>query len=379
MSCGDAQVDEILPGASQVDQYLELLDGKAVALTVNHSSRVGEVHLVDRLLEEKVNVERIFAPEHGFRGEADDGATIKDERDKKTGLPIISLYGKNKKPSVANLEGTEVMIFDIQDVGARFYTFISTMHLVMEACAEQGIPVIVLDRPNPNGYYIDGPVLDPKYRSFVGMHEIPIVYGMTIGELAQMINGEGWLEGGVQCDLTVVPCANYDHTMTYDLPVAPSPNLPNLRSVLLYPSLCLFEGTVVSVGRGTDKQFQVLGHPNYDIGGYVFTPEPKPGASSPPHNGKKLYGIDLSQYSVDEVKSWRSLNLSWLIEYYDNAASDPPLFLENKYFDKLAGTDMLRKQIEQGWSEYQIRESWQEGIAAFKQARSKYLLYPDFE
>jgi len=369
----------VVPGAERLEMYLKLLEGKSVGLTINQSSMVQGRHLVDVLLENKVDIERIYAPEHGFRGTADAGAKIEDQKDSKTGLSVLSLYGKKRKPSQEDLAGVDIMIFDIQDVGVRFYTFISTMHLMMEACAEAGIPMIVLDRPNPNGYYVDGPVREPEYKSFIGMHPIPVVYGMTIGELATMINGEGWLENGVQCDLTVIACENYDHTMTYDLPVAPSPNLPNLRSILLYPSLCFFEGTNVSIGRGTANQFQVIGHPDFAPGGYTFTPEPMPGAMKPKYDGVTLHGTNLSTLTTDEILEWRSINLSWLIQYYTYLSDKGAFFLENLFFDRLAGTAKLREQILAGWSEEEIRGSWEKDVKGFKAKRKLYLLYQDFE
>lgn len=370
---------EIVPGAERIDLYLHLLKGKSVGLTVNQSSLVQEQHLVDVLIEKDVDVKRIYAPEHGFRGKADAGAKIDDQKDSKTGLTIISLYGKKRKPAQEDLADVDIMVFDIQDVGVRFYTFISTMHLMMEACAEAGIPVIILDRPNPNGYYVDGPTRESEYKSFIGMHPIPVVYGMTIGELAMMINGEGWLDGGLQCDLKVIPCENYDHNMTYDVPVPPSPNLPNLRSILLYPSLCFFEGTNVSVGRGTDNQFQVLGHPEYTPGPYHFTPEPKPGAMHPKSDGVELHGTSLVSLSPSEIMHWRSINLSWLMQYYAYLSDKGEFFLENLFFDKLAGTARLREQIIAGWTESEIKESWAESLANFKVKRKAYLLYQDFE
>ncbi|MDX1477456.1 MAG: DUF1343 domain-containing protein [Saprospiraceae bacterium] len=373
------QTQEIIPGADRLSRYVPMLMGKRVGLTVNHSSVVGKRHLVDTLRTLDIQIARIFAPEHGFRGTADAGEHLQDQKDPGTGLPVISLYGNKRKPSAEDLAGIDIMVFDIQDVGVRFYTYISTLHLVMEACVGTGIPVLVLDRPNPNGYYIDGPVLDTAYRSFVGMHPIPVVYGLTIGELAQMINGERWLAGGVQCDLTVVPCVNYDHTMTYTLPVAPSPNLPNLRSILLYPSLCWFEPTTVSVGRGTDKQFQVVGHPSADWGDYAFVPEPKPGASSPKHQGVTLTGHDLSSLTIDEIRSWGRLHLTWLLEAYVATGEKERFFANPGFFDKLAGTDLLRTQIMVGADEDEIRRSWSYGLEEYKQMRKQYLLYPDFE
>jgi uncharacterized protein YbbC (DUF1343 family) len=374
-----SRASRVVPGAERLDMYLGLLSGKTVGLTINQTSMVGETHLVDVLLEKKVDIARIYAPEHGFRGKADAGAKIEDQKDSKTGLSVLSLYGKKRKPAQEDLAGVEIMIFDIQDVGVRFYTFISTMHLMMEACAEAGIPIIILDRPNPNGYYIDGPMREPEYKSFIGMHPIPVVYGMTIGELAKMINGEGWLENGIQCDLTVIPCENYDHTMTYDLPIAPSPNLPNLRSILLYPSLCFFEGTHVSVGRGTDNQFQVIGHPDYSPGSYTFKPEPKPGAMHPKSKGEQLFGNSMVSLSPEEIMNWESINLTWIIEYYTYLSDKGEFFLENLFFDRLAGTAKLREQIIAGWSAEQIKESWSDDLANFNNKRQQYLLYSDFE
>ena len=336
-------------------------------------------HLVDSLLALNIPVKKIFAPEHGFRGEADAGEKVIDGIDAKTGLPIFSLYGETKKPTDEMLKSIDIMVFDIQDVGARFYTYISTLHHVMEACAENGIPLIVLDRPNPNGFYVDGPVLKPEFKSFVGMHPVPVVYGMTIGEYAQMINGEQWLSNGMQCELSVIPCNNYDHTMTYNLPIKPSPNLPNLRAILLYPSLCFFEGTTVSIGRGTDNQFQIIGHPEYDIGSYAFKPVSKPGANYPKHEDVMCFGQDLSSFDLTDLKREKKLNLSYLIEYYNFLRSKTQFFLDNNFFDKLAGTDQLKKQIIDDLSEAQIRATWQEDLLLFKQTRKKYLLYPDFE
>ena len=347
---------------------------------MNHSSRIGDTHLVDTLRRLGIDIKVVFAPEHGFRGEADAGMHIANSKDDATGIQMISLYGEKKKPSEVDLLGVEIVVFDIQDVGVRFYTYISTLHLVMESCAENHIPLIVLDRPNPNGYYVDGPVLKPPYRSFIGMHEIPVVYGMTIGELALMINGEKWLANGAQCDLQVVPCIYYDHSMTYDLPVAPSPNLPNLRAVLLYPSLCFFEGTEVSVGRGTDMQFQVIGHPDYRPGSYIFIPESKPGATNPPHKGVQLYGTNLTTLTTEEIMSWKKINLTWLIEYHRYLEPKDTFFLKSTaFFDKLAGTDELRNQLEAGWTENQIRASWTSDLDKFLVSRKKYLLYSDLK
>ncbi len=371
-----SEVGQIEPGAAQLAKYFPLIKGKKLGLVVNQTSRIGTTHLVDSLIELNANIVSIFAPEHGFRGEADAGEHVESGKDAKTGIPIISIYGSNKKPTKDQLKNIDIMIFDIQDVGVRFYTFISTLHYVMEACAEQGIPLLILDRPNPNGFYVDGPLLDPKFKSFVGMHEIPIVHGLTIGEYARMINGEGWLPNGVQCDIDVIPCVNYMHNMTYDLPVKPSPNLPNLRSVLLYPSICFFEGTTFSLGRGTNKQFQVIGHPKLKGYDFQFTPVSMPGAKTPPLQNKLCYGLDLSTYSVDFLKGNAKIELKWLLEMYKAYPDKENFFLPNNFFDKLAGSDQLRKQIISGLSEREIRASWEPGLTKFKEKREEYLIYP---
>ncbi|MGF7214489.1 uncharacterized protein YbbC (DUF1343 family) [Spirosoma lacussanchae] len=359
-------------GASQLPLYLPALQGKRVGLVVNHTSTIGRTHLVDTLLARGISIKTIFAPEHGFRGQATDGEEISSGRDSRTGIYITSLYGKNRKPTPEQMDSLDVILFDIQDVGTRFYTYISTMHYVMEACAETRKPMIVLDRPNPNGHYIDGPVLDPKFKSFVGMHPIPVVHGLTIGELARMINGEGWLGPGRIAPLTVIPVKNYTHKTPYVLPIPPSPNLPNQQSVLLYPSLCFFEGTVVSIGRGTDKQFQVIGSPVTKYGPYTFTPVDKPGAMNPPQEGKLCYGLDLSTVPV----SRQSLVLTYLIDFYKRATDKTSFFLATNYIDKLAGTDQLRLQLQTSVPESQIRKSWQPSLNAYKLIRKKYLLYP---
>ncbi|WP_396155308.1 exo-beta-N-acetylmuramidase NamZ domain-containing protein, partial [Flavobacterium macrobrachii] len=307
-------------------------------------------------------------PEHGFRGTADAGELIKDGKDTKTGLPIISLYGNNKKPKPEQLAGIDVMVFDLQDVGARFYTYISSLHYIMEACAENNIPLIVLDRPNPNGSIVDGPILEKEHTSFVGMHQIPLLHGMTIGEYAKMINGEKWLKNGVECKLTVIPCLNYNREMAYSLPVKPSPNLPNDQSINLYASLCLFEGTNVSSGRGTEMQFQIYGSPFLPKSSFSFTPIPNFGAKDPMHNGKLCYGEDLTK-----IEKVRQLELKWLIKAY-NSTSDKSKFF-NDFFLKLAGTKKLREQIEAGISENEIRKSWDKGLNDFKTMRKKYLVY----
>lgn len=373
-----ARAQEILPGARLMSNYLPLVQGKRVAVVANHTTLVGSKHLVDTLLSAGVTVKKIFSPEHGFRGDIEAGELIGNYTDKVTGLPVISLYGGSKKPKPADLSDVDVVIFDLQDVGVRFYTYISTMHYVMEACAENNKPLIILDRPNPNGFYVDGPVLDTAYRSFVGMHPVPLVHGMTIGEFAQMINGEGWLKGKIQCNLTVIPCKGYTHSMTTALPVRPSPNLPNHLSILLYPSLGLFEGTVVSVGRGTDYPFQVFGFPNFPDKGFRYIPVEKRGASlNPPYKGKPVYGIDLRDYSVNYFLDRREIILDWLIYSYNNYPEKDKFF--NNFFNLLAGTSLLRQQIESGLTPSEIRATWQPALEQFKLLRKKYLLYPDFE
>jgi uncharacterized protein YbbC (DUF1343 family) len=357
-------------GAWRLSDYVSELKGKKVGLVVNHTSLVGKSHLVDTLLSLGIDVEKVFAPEHGFRGDADAGEHVLDSKDKKTGLPIISLYGSNKKPYPNQLEGLDVVVFDIQDVGARFYTYISTMHYVMEACAENHKKVVVLDRPNPNGAYIDGPVREARFQSFVGMHPIPIVHGLTVGELALMINGEKWLKDGLQCDLTVVLNQHYTHDSTYCLPVKPSPNLPNDLSVRLYPSLCLFEGTQISVGRGTQFPFQVLGAPQKDLGKFAFVPQSIEGMSkTPKYLGQACYGIDLRSKSLRP-----HFTLKYLIDFYQKYENKSAFF--NTYFDTLAGTDKLRRQIQVGMKEPDIRASWQADLDTYQKTRSKYLMYP---
>ena len=360
-------------GCEQTALYLPELQGKTVALAVNHTTIFqNKTHLVDSLLRLGINIKTIFAPEHGFRGTADAGEHIKDGNDAKTGLPVVSLYGANRKPSPEQLRGIDVVIFDIQDVGVRYYTYPSTMHLVMEACAENNKKCIVIDRPNPNGHLIDGPVLDTKFASFVGMNPIPVSHDLTIGELAMMINGEGWLKNGVKCNLMVIQCKNYNHNMVYALPVAPSPNLPNLQSIYLYPSICLFEPTEISVGRGTDSQFQVIGGPSSSYGSYTFTPVDKPGAQNPPNEGKLCYGLDLRK--VDARK--QGFTLRYLIDLYQKAPNKDKFFTSSSFFDKLAGTDLLRKMLIEGKTEAEMRQTWQADLTNYKKIRMKFLLYP---
>ncbi|MFM2386549.1 MAG: hypothetical protein RL660_1306 [Bacteroidota bacterium] len=366
------------PAANATAKYLPQLEGKNVALVVNHTSMIKSVHLVDMLVENGVTVSKIFAPEHGFRGKADAGEHLANGIDKETGISVVSLYGDNKKPTKAHLTGVDVVVFDIQDVGVRFYTYISTLQYVMEACAENKVTLIVLDRPNPNGDYIDGPVLDMKHKSFVGMQAVPIVYGMTIGEYALMLNGEGLLANKVKCKLTVLPCTNYTHKSKYILPIAPSPNLKSAQSIMLYPSLCLFEGTEVSVGRGTDKPFMMWGHPSYKNNGFSFTPVAGESNKNPMYKDKKCYGanLDLPPYEIEKIVN-KQLNLEFLRNAYKLSPNKAKFFVP--FFTKLAGTTTLQQQIVAGKTDEQIRASWKPGIDKFKKVREKYLLYPDFE
>ena len=356
-------------GAENYNAYLPILKNKKIGIVTNPTGIVeSKKHLVDFLLENKVDLQKLYAPEHGFRGTAHAGEAIKDGKDIQTNLPIISLYGNNKKPKPEQLADIDIMIFDIQDVGARFYTYISTLHYVMEACAENNIALLVFDRPNPNGTIVDGPVLEMEHKSFVGMHPIPVLHGMTIGEYAKMINGEKWLANGVTCNLTVIPNANYKREMPYSLPVKPSPNLPNDQSINLYASLCFFEGTNVSVGRGTEKQFQIYGSPFLLKTEFSFMPQPNFGAKEPMHKDILCYGEDLSK-----IKKVSRLELKWLIKTYANT-SDKTVFF-NDFFTKLAGTKKLQEQIIEGVSEKEIRKSWETDLNTFKEMRMKYLIY----
>jgi len=369
--------NDVKVGAERTDQYFPMLKGKRIAIVANHTSTVGKVHLVDTLLKAGFDIKKIFVPEHGFRGEVEAGEKIGDYTDKQTGIPVISLYGKEFKPRAADLQNVDIVIFDIQDVGVRFYTYTSTMYYVMEACAENKKTMLVLDRPNPNGFYVDGPVLEKEFKSFVGINPVPIVHGLTVAEYALMINGEGWLKNGVKCDLKYITVNNYNHTYYYILPVKPSPNLPNMSSVYLYPSLCLFEGTVMSIGRGTDKPFQVVGHPDFKTGTYTFTPQSKPEAKDPPLMGKLCKGYDLADFAELFIKNYKKLYLFWLLGSYENIPNKDIFF--NNMFDKLAGTASLKKMIVEGKSEEDIKKSWQPGLENYKKTRKKYLLYPDFE
>jgi uncharacterized protein YbbC (DUF1343 family) len=372
--------NKIITGAEQTNDYLPLLKGKKVALLVNQTSVIKKEHLVDYLLEQKINIVKIFAPEHGFRGQADAGEKVKSGVDAKTGLSITSMYGANKKPSKENMQGIDIVVFDIQDVGARFYTYISSMQYMMEACADANVPMVILDRPNPNGFYVDGPVLEPKFKSFVGMQPIPIVHGMTVGEYAKMLNGEGWLAKKAKCKLTIITCKNYTHKTFYHLPIPPSPNLKSTAAVFLYPSLCLFEGTDVSVGRGTNTPFEVWGHPTFKDNGFSFTPASVEGAKNPPHLGKVCYGANLNLSPTDVLKITKNqLNLSFLMNAYSLAQSATKEKFFNDFFEKLAGTASLKAQIINKTSEIEIRNTWKKGIIQFKKTRKKYLLYEDFE
>lgn len=375
---GDDQIPqmEIRAAAERTAAYFRYLKDKKIAIVANPSSLVDNVHLLDTLIGAGFDVDRVLAPEHGFRGKAEAGEHVESGTDSKTGVKVVSLYGRNRKPSTEDLQGLDVVVFDLQDVGVRFYTYVSTMHYVMEKCAEMGITFMVLDRPNPNGFYIDGPVLDEKYKSFIGMHKVPLVHGMTLGEFALMINGEGWLRNGMKADLKVIPVDNYTHDSFYELPVAPSPNLPNMKSVYLYPSLGLFEGTMMSIGRGTDFPFQVIGHPALDTGSFYFTPRSIPGASMyPKHEAKECRGWDLRDTAV-ALRDQKKLHMSWILATYKRVNGN--MYFKNFFF-KLSGNELLRNKIEEGWTEEQIRQSWQKDINDFKKIRRKYLLYPDFE
>jgi uncharacterized protein YbbC (DUF1343 family) len=373
----------VVVGANRTEAYFPMLTGKKIGLVANQTSVIfretgpyedvpAYTHLVDSLLSSGLDLVRVFAPEHGFRGTADAGEEVSDGIDKRSGLPVISLYGQNRKPTKEQLQGLEVVLFDIQDVGVRFYTYIATLQLVMEACAEAGIPVVVLDRPNPNGQYVDGPTMEPHLTGFLGMTLIPLVYGMTIGEYATMINEEGWLEGGLKADLSVIPLENYAHDQDYSLPVNPSPNLPNDKAVNLYPSLGLFEGTQINAGRGTDQQFQRYGAPflNNEYFTFQYTPESNPGAKSPKHQGEICYGEDLSA-----TPQLREVSLKWLIRAYRNC-EEKERFFNTSGFGKHAGTETLQKQIEAGLSEEEIKKTWQSDLSSFLEIRKKYLLYP---
>lgn len=377
----------IVPGAERMDQYLELLNNRRVAIFANHTSMVGNLNLVDTLVKRGVKITVIFGPEHGFRGTADAGEKIENVTDPSTGIPVVSLYGKKRKPSAEDLKNVDVMLFDIQDVGVRFYTYISSLQEYMESAVESDKPVIVLDRPNPNGFYVDGPVLNPKFKSFIGMQPVPVVYGMTIGEYAKMLVGEKWLSIPETAgrtlrtlDLTIIPCANYTHSSKYVLPVKPSPNLPEIQSIYLYPSTCFFEGTVLSEGRGTDKPFQLFGHPFLPNNLASFTPRSKEGAKNPKLKDQRCYGWDLSGTPEETLKKVENkIQLKWLIEAYQLFPQKDSFFLKNNFINLLAGNDVLMQQIKDQKTEAEIRASWEPALTEFKKTRKKYLLYKDFE
>lgn len=364
---------QVIPGAENTASYLNKLRGKKIGLVAHQASVVktpaGIKHLVDVFLENGITLQGVYAPEHGFRGTADAGEKIKDGKDAERGLSIYSLYGENRKPKPEQLQGIELMVFDLQDVGVRFFTYLSTLHYIMEACAEQEIPLLVLDRPNPNTHYIDGPVLEAAHKSFVGMHPVPIVYGMTIGEYAQMINGEKWLAKGLQCQLEVIPIKNYTHQTPYELQIRPSPNLPNAQAIALYPSLCLLEPTVISIGRGTDKQFQIYGHPDFKGYNYRFTPAPNFGSKNPKFNGELCFGKNLT-----EVPKPAQIELKWLIDAYSNFPDKAAFFL--KGFERISGVSSLKTQLQAGKNETEIRQTWAKDLAEFHRIRTQYLIYP---
>jgi uncharacterized protein YbbC (DUF1343 family) len=393
-SVSSAVSSDIITAAERLDVYLPLLKGKAVAVFANQTSVVGKTHLVDTLLKRGVNIKKIFAPEHGFRGTADAGENVSSYIDKQTGVLVVSLYGSRQKPSAEDLKDVDVILFDIQDVGTRFYTYISSLQKIMEAAFENRKPMMILDRPNPNGFYVDGPVLNMKFKSFVGMQAVPVVYGMTIAEYAFMIAGEKWLSDSANkryeyyqhaensadtpFHFQVIKCKNYTHKSRYALPVKPSPNLPNMQSIYLYPSICFFEGTVVSLGRGTDKPFQQFGNPSFPQNLYSFTPQSVEGAKNPPLLNQVCYGYDLSKIDVlKEIDG--KIQLKWVIEAYKLFPDKDKFFLATKYFNTLAGNDILMQQIKDGKSEDEIRESWKPALIEFKKIRKKYLLYDDFE
>jgi len=373
VSCSGFSKTSVKTGAERPNCYLPLIKNKRVGIVVNHTSYIGTQHLLDFLLSRGVDIERVFCPEHGLRGTADAGELVSGQRDPVTGLIVVSLYGKNKKPSEDQMRDLDVVIFDLQDVGVRFYTYFSTMHYVMESCSENNVKMIILDRPDPNGDYIDGPVLKFEYRSFVGMEPVPVVHGCTAGEMAKMINGEGWLVNGEKCNLTVIPLKNYTHHTFYSLPVKPSPNLPNDTAIRLYPSLCFFESTNLSIGRGTHFPFQVIGYPDPKMGKFSFTPESIDGmAKNPKQKGKVCYGEDLRNIGIKS-----RFSLSYFLKYYKMFSEEKTFFSSENWFNLLAGTDKLLKDIRDGKSVEEIRESWQPDLRKYKKIRKKYLLYPE--
>jgi uncharacterized protein YbbC (DUF1343 family) len=363
--------------AEKTNEYLPLLKDKKIAVVGNQTSMIKNTHLVDSLISLKINVVKIFSPEHGFRGIADAGETIKSGIDTKTGLPVVSLYGNHKNPTAEDLKNIDIVLFDIQDVGVRFYTYISTLQYVMEACAENNVEILILDRPNPNGFYVDGPVLKPKFKSFIGMQPIPIVHGMTIAEYAKMINEEGWLKDGKKCKLTYVTCDNWDHTKFYELPVKPSPNLPNMVAVFYYPTIGLLEGTVMSVGRGTEAPFQFVGHPDLMDGYVEFTPKSMDGAKKPKFEGVKCKGYDARDNGIDYIVEKKGIGLPCLVKAYAGMSNTDDYFTNS--FDLLAGNSELKEQIKFRMQENEVRKTWENDINAFKLIRAKYLLYKDFE
>jgi uncharacterized protein YbbC (DUF1343 family) len=368
--------DKIITGAERTESYVPGLKDLNVALVINQTSVIGDTRLVDSLLNLGINIVTIFTPEHGLQGAAEAGEKIDNRTDPQTGIKVVSLYGDKRKPDPADLSDIDLVIFDIQDVGTRFYTYISTLHYIMQACAENGVGLLVLDRPNPNSFYVDGPVLEPEYRSFAGMHPVPVVYGMTMAEYARMINGEGWLGDNLTCCLSWVTCQGYDHSKKYRLPVNPSPNLRTMNAIYLYPSLCFFEGTALSVGRGTDFPFEVFGHPDLQNAYFTFTPESNPGtAADPLFKGRECRGADLRFLRNQESDREKRINIEWLMLAYEDFPDKEHFF--NDYFENLAGTRSLREQISNGWTEEKIRESWRKGIQGFRTIRQKYLLYPD--
>ncbi|MDQ6902970.1 MAG: DUF1343 domain-containing protein [Bacteroidota bacterium] len=386
---------KIIPGADRMEVYVPLLKGKSVAVFANQTSMVYNTNLVDTLIKRGIKVVKIFGPEHGFRGNADAGEKVGNSIDKETGVEVISLYGKHNKPTPKDLQGVDVMIFDIQDVGTRFYTFISSLQKYIEAAMENSKPLLILDRPNPNGFYVDGPVLDPKFKSFVGMQPIPIVYGMTLGEYSHMLMGEKWLSDAANkrsddylhgknstdtpFHFLVIKCLNYDHDSKYILPVKPSPNLPSIQSIYWYPTTCLIEGTILSEGRGTDKPFQLFGHPDLPKNLISFTPESMEGAKDPKLLGQKCYGWDLSGTEAEVLKKVdKQIQLKWLIQAYKMFPHKDSFFLKSNGFNRLAGNDVLMQQIKDGVSENDIRKSWEPALSQFKKIRKKYLLYKDF-
>ncbi len=376
---------KIIPAAERLPSYLSLLKGKRVAVFANNTSMVQHTHLVDTLVKRGIEIKKIFAPEHGFRGLADAGEHVKNDRDRQTGITILSLYGNKRKPSKQDLSDIDIVVFDIQDVGARFYTYISSLQDMIEACMDNGKPLIVLDRPNPNGFYVDGPVLNPKFRSFIGMQPIPVVYGMTIGEYGKMLIGERWLDSSVKrkpaFEYIVIPCENYTHSSKYLLPEKPSPNIPDMASVYCYPSTCFFEGTILSEGRGTDRAFQVFGHPALPHNLYSFTPVSRPGAKDPKLMNQLCYGWNLGGTNEEVLHRMDGrIQLKWLIEAYRLFPGKDSFFINKGInFNRLAGNDVLIGQIRKGETEESIRASWKPALDSFKKIRKKYLLYKDYE